>query len=746
MTSATNMHPSMDELCDYRDRVHDATYNDAGITAHVAACDSCQQTLAFLTTLARTTSQFSAPDASEALRARVLESAAAATVTPDILATMTPGLTMTTRAAAKPARSRQRWVSVAAVAAALCVVTLGSLLTDTPEMMAGETAGTMDLSTVTPRNGEAIDVHYTPGASLSRFPTLRLRARMRTSDAESYPANIPVVTVATLQQQRDGSYRGSFLLPDSLVYAALAVEDTNATEIDDRDGRTWEVLRAGVNGKVMLAAVDQRANDHMGRSWEEIFVTARRMVTEYPDSIAAWSYLATTHSWMGLSTDSIRTSHIERVRAFDRQLRTSASPSADDMGRMYWYARGMDSTSAAAWDVRLRREAPSNSFIVQNRLLDVLGTLRKDHDTTAALRGFESIWADAPVDRKAQVGGSATSIAVASGDTMALRRWTDRMLGLATASTPRISRISTARRVASDFARVPALRAEGLQRLRDELTRLRAGTPLPRNLDETRDAYYARVDRAVRSTYAALGRALALDGQHRAALDTLTIAAAQAWDTDVFRAVRTEALALGDTAAALDVGAKLSIDPRTSQERATVLNNFGTAQVGATLWQNKLKAARRDVVLRTLGAVRPRTIARAVPVQSLDGKTVNLHTSLTGQVTVVAFLSRFCGPAIDVLPALHRIATRLGENGVRTVAIFKENKTSADLTAFLRKHDVTLPVLLDHDKAASNTFNQWGTPYFYVVDDRGRIMSERTSHVDELLVNAEAVRLASVKQ
>ena len=113
-----------------------------------------------------------------------------------------------------------------------------------------------------------------------------------------------------------------------------------------------------------------------------------------------------------------------------------------------------------------------------------------------------------------------------------------------------------------------------------------------------------------------------------------------------------------------------------------------------------------------------------------------------GEVTVVAFWSRFCGPAIEVIPRLHQVATRLGESGIRTVTILEETQSSPSLTAFLKSHDFTLPVLLDAKGEASAAFNQWGTPYFYVLDAQGRIVFEPTSDLDQLLVNAEAVRLA----
>jgi len=149
-------------------------------------------------------------------------------------------------------------------------------------------------------------------------------------------------------------HRGAFVLPDSFVIAALAVEDTAASVIDDRDGRTWELLRMDAGGKVLLPALDQRANDQMGRSWEEVFATGQRMVSEHPDSIAAWSYLATTQGWMGLPADSIAALHAPRIRAFGERLRAQAAVAPEDLGRIFWYADGIDSTARARADLGRR--------------------------------------------------------------------------------------------------------------------------------------------------------------------------------------------------------------------------------------------------------------------------------------------------------------------------------------------------------------------------------------------------------
>jgi len=107
----------------------------------------------------------------------------------------------------------------------------------------------------------------------------------------------------------------------------------------------------------------------------------------------------------------------------------------------------------------------------------------------------------------------------------------------------------------------------------------------------------------------------------------------------------------------------------------------------------------------------------------------------------VAFWSRFCGPAIEALPELQRVSTRLASHGVRTISVIDEAAPSPALLDFLRSHDVRLPVFLDDEHLASQAFNQWGTPYFYVLDAEGRVVFDATTDIDEVMLRAEAVRM-----
>lgn len=734
MLSLSSPHPSLDALHTLHtlQRANENANTDVEVTSaigvHVASCDVCQQSLVSLKAMSTASSRLEGPVASAALKSRMLSSVAsdfAPIATNDTCAT-------------KVSTRRGRWMTMAAAAAALVAVTVVSLLTSTPSVEAGGTAGTMHLSTTTPRNGDRVTVQFVPGASLGRFKVLRLRARIRTAHAPSYAAGIPVTTLAELTRARDGSFNASFTLPDSIVFAAIAVEDTSASEIDDNGGRTWEVSRADAAGKVTFAALEQRAHDLMGRNWEEITSTAERMVRDFPNDLRAWSWLRTSQTWRGVPDDSIRAFHRAREAAFDKSLRADASLSSEAIGEMYWYARGLDSAGGAYWESRLRRDAPNNSFAIQLRLFEALDKLRKAGDTTTAIRTFDELWQSAPAARRDQVSSYAMAIANGTRDAAQIRIWSDRLL----AQPATIPQPGLIRRVATDFTSVPALHDEGLNRLRAELARLSSPAQQHRALDETREEYRARLDRSTRATLTALGRALVRDGKHRAALDTLALAAAVGWNVDVFRAVREASLSAGDSSTAVTMSARLAVDPRTSPERRELLAKFGIDRIGAAAWSAAQRAQQREFVDRTLSATRTRTIAKPVNLVGLDGAAQELRAMTKGQVTIVAFWSRFCGPAIEVIPRLHQLATRLGEEGIRTITILEETQSSPELAAFLTQHDFTLPVLLDAKKEASQAFNQWGTPYFYVLDPQGRIVFEPTSDIDELLVNAEAVRLA----
>jgi hypothetical protein len=156
------------------------------------------------------------------------------------------------------------------------------------DVEAGGTSGTLILSPSMPHAGQTVSVTYHAAATFANQTSLVLRARMRDINDGSYNTGIPTVKAAMLHRGTDGVFRGRFTLPNGIVYTALAVADTSANSVDDNASRDWELLVSDSAGQPKFESLEQRANDMMGRNWEEGFATARRMVALYPHDLRGW--------------------------------------------------------------------------------------------------------------------------------------------------------------------------------------------------------------------------------------------------------------------------------------------------------------------------------------------------------------------------------------------------------------------------------------------------------------------------
>lgn len=591
-----------------------------------------------------------------------------------------------------------------------------------------------------PRPGQAVSVIYRPAGMLGGQSWLTLRARLRDPNGKSYNNGIPVMTATTLERNRDGDFVGRFALPDSVVYAAFAVEDSSATVVDDHAGRDWEILvsdTSNTSATPSFDALNQRAHDMMGRNWEERFATAQRMVALYPRDLRSWNWMHSFESWIGRTDDdSVRARNRATLAAFDSTFASGKPPSEEDVGLMAWYAQSIDSATAARWRARLLQEAPRNPFAIQWRLMAVLDSLRARKDTVKALQRMETLWVDAPPDRRAQVANYAAGIALSTADTAIMKRWVTRLV------YSERDRRSAARWAARQFVNTPALRAEGIQRLRGEIDSLDRFPATERALGETVAEQQQRHAASRRRLLATLGQALVAAGDYAAGREALAAAVAKGWDINVFRAARTASLAAADTAYSLTMAAHVAVDPRTPPAFADSIAPVARRVLGAAKWRGQLDSARGKFVTRMLAGASARSLPDGVHVRDLDGRERNLRDLTKWKVTVVAFWSRFCGPAIDDLPRLNRVAAQLARSGVHVMGIVDETRSSNELTAFLQEKHVALPTYLDARHEATRAFNQWGTPSYYVVDAEGRIRFDVTNSADEAMARAEALRLS----
>lgn len=297
--------------------------------------------------------------------------------------------------------------------------------------------------------------------------------------------------------------------------------------------------------------------------------------------------------------------------------------------------------------------------------------------------------------------------------------------------------------MAQQFASVAAFRLEGIGRLRASIAVLDSLPATSRPLGQSQEERRQRVDRIRQRLVAALGRALVEQGQNREGLALLAGAAEEGWELAVLRSARTANLVVGDTAAAMVFAARIAVDPRTDSSAITDDAGLAARTIGATQWQAALAEAQRTFADRMLAQASMRSPRGRARLKDMSGTTFDLMELAGGRVTVVAIWSRSCGPAVDALAGLGEVAERLSAEGIRIIGVVEERAATTDLTAFLANKHVTMPTYLDAFGEVTHAFNSWGTPAYYVLDERGRIRFEATSEPDELLARAEAVRLAA---
>jgi hypothetical protein len=709
------LHPRLDHIA----RLADGTLEPRArrrVGGHVGRCPRCQATLRFVRRLRDEAERLPTPPLPEGVLERALASRAAGERT--ILPLHAPGDVR-----------RRRPVLVAATGAAAAAVALFALLTPQREGMASEAESVLTLSPAAPRVGERIAVSYRPAnPALARAERLVLRARMRSPNGSGYGEGAFTRTVDTLVRADDGSFRGSVALPDSVVYAALAVEDVSAEIVDDRGGRAWDVVRHGADGRPLLAGLKQREEDFMGRSWEEAYATARRKAELYPGSIAVWSDLEFyERAVLGReAADSIAAVRRPRVDSMVQRYQGQREVPLGELSALVWRAHSArDSVAEAYWYGRLEAVDPHDPQVAQIAAVRLAGRYWKSAPAVL-MDSLEILWRRvAPLHGPGSIVASiGEQLAVQQGDSAAYGRWIDRLPGMSPA------------RSGSMLVRMEGTREEGMRRLRLALER--PATADARPLSSTVAQFRRQVEEGRRRTLGTLGEALIAAGRVRPGLDTLALATAAGWDLPLLKRVAAQRLALGDTAGALPVQARIAVDPRTPAAEAARIARVGTRRMGAARWASTRAAARAAMIREVMAGAEVQAIRGAPRVQDAGGAWRPVRETIAGKPTLLVFWSRNCGYALEAAGRIDSVAARLRAAGVATYLVTDEAPSPA-LAQVLAEKKFTIPVLHDSRRELGGSLRNFGTPTYYVLDPAGRVRFDRVNEVDDLLLQFAAL-------
>ncbi|MDX5334437.1 MAG: TlpA family protein disulfide reductase [Gammaproteobacteria bacterium] len=143
--------------------------------------------------------------------------------------------------------------------------------------------------------------------------------------------------------------------------------------------------------------------------------------------------------------------------------------------------------------------------------------------------------------------------------------------------------------------------------------------------------------------------------------------------------------------------------------------------------------AARTAVPMAEGERRPRTARserlltpyRGDPVppplvlKGLDGSTRDL-ADRRGEVVLVNFWASWCPPCVHEMPSMQRLADRYADRPFTILAVNLAEE-EADVRAFVARHELRFPVLLDPAGESIDAWKVFAYPTSYVIDHRGEI-------------------------
>jgi peroxiredoxin len=128
----------------------------------------------------------------------------------------------------------------------------------------------------------------------------------------------------------------------------------------------------------------------------------------------------------------------------------------------------------------------------------------------------------------------------------------------------------------------------------------------------------------------------------------------------------------------------------------------------------------------------PLELGREAPgfrLPTLGGGEAEL-SSWRGRVVVLNFWATWCPPCVAEMPSLERLHRALGPEGLAVVTVSTDEDEEA-VEAFVRRHGLTLPVLLDPaGRVAAQAYRVSSYPQSFVLDRHGVLLGHYEGPVE----------------
>ena len=645
------------------------------VAAHLADCSRCRREVSFIRNAGELARSLDTQKVRQELLDRVLERRAEGERV--LLPVEPPG--------AMPSRT-QRLVPAAAAAVLLLFT---GLFVGTGLLEADR--GGLTIEPERPQAGDTLTLRYDGGFEFERETYLKVRTRYRTSTGADWQQ-----IAGIMERDDEGLFTTQVALPDSVVYAAFAVEDLTGEQVDSNNRGLWDVMVHGADGRPTVIALFERFADLFGRGDKvEAHRTARLAIELYPNAPYGWSTLLSIQGVSGIVNDSIRAFHREQFRRLERHLSEDPPEDPRALADMALYAlRLSDPAGIEYWSRQAERRGDRSATVYQAKAF-----LAGQSRSPAAEQQLEALWQEAPFPVRA-LAGNGWRAALQAEDWEAAMRWLPRY------------------RDARGYAFMPLI-AGGLRahfpadRVLDWAL---AGQtePFPathRSLREPHEIHARRLDEARQRMLAEVAGLAREAGRSNVARGLALEALPLAWETSALHAIGTLLLEAGDTTNAAEAFARVAADPSGPEPPAVV--------AAMPEWPRRLDAARNALA---------RWVLRESVIEYPEVEAI-----APGRPTVVVF-GWNCRTVDEIQPVLDG----LGDAAVVVYLLQESSPRDGSLCG-----DPVVSVRRDPTGNAAAEFRVRGVTSYFVLDDEGRVRF-RTWEPEEIPRQLTALRTVTM--
>ena len=105
----------------------------------------------------------------------------------------------------------------------------------------------------------------------------------------------------------------------------------------------------------------------------------------------------------------------------------------------------------------------------------------------------------------------------------------------------------------------------------------------------------------------------------------------------------------------------------------------------------------------------------------LSGEKLSLET-LAGKVVLLNFWATWCAPCRTEMPGMERLSQQYRDRGLAIVAVSIDEGGEKRIAKFVRRQNLSYPILLDPQSEIAERYEVNGLPSSYLIDGEGRLI------------------------